>query len=210
MCPVTDPLRTINFLLCETAKGLKRWSAKAVGSIRTQIQVAKEVIFHLELAQDHRSLSAAEQALRRFLEIIFLGLTSLEHTIARQRSSMWWLHEGGANVNFFHLHTNQWWRKNFIPSLEVDGVTVVAEDDKTMAAFNYYNVILGTSHNRGCAIDFKAWGLPSLDLSLLGCPFMEAKVWEVVKELPLNMVPGHDGFIGRFNMSTWSIIKGCC
>nr|TKW21349.1 hypothetical protein SEVIR_4G164600v2 [Setaria viridis] len=43
--PVADLLRTIDHLLREIAKGLKRWSAKAVGSIRTQIQVAKEVIF---------------------------------------------------------------------------------------------------------------------------------------------------------------------
>lgn len=42
---VVDPLRTIDHLLREIAKGLKRWRVKVVGSIRTQIQVAKEVIF---------------------------------------------------------------------------------------------------------------------------------------------------------------------
>lgn len=170
-CPVADPLRTIDFLLRETAKHLKRWSAKIVGSIQTQIQVAKQVIFCLELAQDHRSLSTAEQALRCFLKIRFLGLISLERTIARQRSSMQWLHEGDVNTKFFHLHTNQRWRKSFIPSLEVDGMTVVVEDDKAEAAFNYYDVIVGTSHEIGFAIDFKALGLPSLGLSLLGRPF---------------------------------------
>lgn len=65
------------------SKGLKRWSAKVVGSIRTQMQVAKEVIFRLEAAQDLRSLSQVEQSLRRFLKIRFLDLTSLERTIAR-------------------------------------------------------------------------------------------------------------------------------
>jgi hypothetical protein len=55
--PLADPLRTIDQRLRETAKGLKAWSAKSIGSIRTQVLVAKEVIFRLDEAQDHRSLS---------------------------------------------------------------------------------------------------------------------------------------------------------
>jgi hypothetical protein len=50
--PDADPLRLIDHLLCDTAKALVKWSAKAVGSIRMQIQVAKEVIFRLEVAQE--------------------------------------------------------------------------------------------------------------------------------------------------------------
>jgi hypothetical protein len=43
--PLADPLRTIDQRLHETTKGLKAWSAKSIGSIRTQVLVAKEVIF---------------------------------------------------------------------------------------------------------------------------------------------------------------------
>jgi hypothetical protein len=61
--PLADPLRTINQRLCEMAKGLKAWSAKSIGSIHTQVLVAKKVIFRLDAAQDHRLLSLLEFAL---------------------------------------------------------------------------------------------------------------------------------------------------
>jgi hypothetical protein len=44
---LADPLRTIDQRLCEMVKGLKAWSAKYIGSIRTQVLLAKEVIFLL-------------------------------------------------------------------------------------------------------------------------------------------------------------------
>jgi hypothetical protein len=94
--PLADPLRTIDQRLRETAKGLKAWSAKSIGSIRTQVLVAKEVIFRLDEAQDHRSLSLPKFALRKFLNLRYLGLTSLQRTITRERSSMRWLKEGDA------------------------------------------------------------------------------------------------------------------
>jgi hypothetical protein len=83
--PDVDPLCLIDHLLCETVKLLVKWSAKAVGSIRMQIQVAKELIFRLEVVQESRSLSLEELSLRRFLKLRFLvlGLTSLQRTIAR-------------------------------------------------------------------------------------------------------------------------------
>jgi hypothetical protein len=58
-------------------------------------------MFRLEAAQDTRLLSVAEVALRRFLKIRHLGLTSLERTMARQCSIMCWLYEGDANTKFF-------------------------------------------------------------------------------------------------------------
>jgi hypothetical protein len=48
--PDIDALRMVDHLLRVTAKALKQWSAKAVGNIKSQIAVAKEVIFRLEAA----------------------------------------------------------------------------------------------------------------------------------------------------------------
>jgi hypothetical protein len=58
--PDAGPLRLIDHLLHETVKALVKWSVKAVGSIRMQIQVAKEAIFRLEVAQESQSLSPEE------------------------------------------------------------------------------------------------------------------------------------------------------
>jgi exonuclease III len=45
-----DVLRMVDHLLQRTAKAMQQWSAKAVGNIKSQITVAKEVIFQLEAA----------------------------------------------------------------------------------------------------------------------------------------------------------------
>jgi hypothetical protein len=203
-----DPLRLMNHLLRETAKALVKWSAKAVGSIRMQIQVSKEVIFCLQVAQESRSLSWEELSLRRFLKLRYLGLTSLQRTITRQKSSLRWLREGGAFTKLFHLHANHRCRKNYIPSLLVDGRTLTCEDEKAIAAFTFFDGILGATHERSCALAFDELGLPRLDLQDLGQPFTEAEIWEVIKELPLDKAPGPDGFTGRFYRSCWSIILG--
>jgi hypothetical protein len=119
----------IDHLLRETAKALVKWSSKAVGNIRLRIQIAMEVIFRLEVAQDSRSLSPKEISLRRFLKLRYLGLTSLQRTIAWQQSSLRWLREGDANTKLFHLHANHRRRKNFTPSLLVGGRSVFREED---------------------------------------------------------------------------------
>jgi hypothetical protein len=207
LLPLADPLRTIDQRLREMAKRLKAWSAKSIGSIRAQMLVAKEVIFHLDEAQDHRSLSLPEFVLRKFLKLRYLGLTSLQRTIARERSNMRWLKEGDACTKFFHLHANHRRRKNRIDSLLVDGVTLVVEAGKVEAAFKYYEATLGSELPRTAVLDFSELGLPCLDLSELDHPISEEEVWAAIQDLPHDKAPGPDGFAGRFYRSSWSIIK---
>jgi hypothetical protein len=120
---------------------------------------------------------------------------------------MRWLKEGGACTKFFHFHANHRRRKNHIASLLVDGVTLVAEADKAEAAFKYYEAILGSKWPRTAALDFSELGLPRLDLSELGRPISEEEVWAAIQDLPLDKVPGPDGFTGHFYRSSWSVIK---
>jgi hypothetical protein len=197
----------VDHLLRATAKALQQWSDKAVGNIKFQILVTKEVIFRLEAAQDTRSLSVAEAALRWFLKIHYLGLTSLERTMARQRSSMQWLHEGDANTKFFQLHANHRRRRNHIGMLEVEVVTLVAEEEKAEAGFNYFSGILGTDHDKEGRLNFEALGIHRRDISSLGCPFAEEEIWAVIKELPLDKAPWPDGFTGRFYRFARLVIK---
>jgi hypothetical protein len=75
--PLADPLCTIDQRLRETAKEVKACSAKSIGSIRTQVPVAKEVIFRLDVTQDYQSLSLTEFAMCKFLKLRYVGLTSL-------------------------------------------------------------------------------------------------------------------------------------
>jgi hypothetical protein len=64
-CPVgrVDPFIALDIKFRNTAKAPKCWSQKFVGSIRLQLAVAKEVVFQLECAQEHRVLSQEEVTL---------------------------------------------------------------------------------------------------------------------------------------------------
>jgi hypothetical protein len=55
-----DPIRSLDFKFCNTAKALKKWSQKFIGSIRLQLALGKEVILKLDQAQDQRALSPEE------------------------------------------------------------------------------------------------------------------------------------------------------
>jgi len=59
-----DAFRCLDFRLRNTAKSLKSWSTKRIGSIRLQLAIAKEIVYRLDSAQDHRTLASHELALR--------------------------------------------------------------------------------------------------------------------------------------------------
>jgi hypothetical protein len=92
-------------MMCNTSRARQRWSGRFVGSVRLQLAISKEVVLCLEMAQDHRQLSSAEEALRKKLKKKALDQASLQRTIVRQRSRLLHLSAGDANTKFFHSHT---------------------------------------------------------------------------------------------------------
>ena len=99
-----NPFKRIAIKLKATAKALKSWNDRYIGSIKQQISIAIEVILRLDVAMEGRSLSEAEVALRRLLKRKLLGLALMERSIARQRSRVLWLKEADACTEFFHAH----------------------------------------------------------------------------------------------------------
>ena len=96
-----DAFHCLDFKFCNTAKALKAWSTKHVGSIRLQLAIAKEIVFRFDCAQDHRNLAPHELTLRRKAKLCSFGLASIQRTIARQRSRITYMAEGDANTKFF-------------------------------------------------------------------------------------------------------------
>jgi hypothetical protein len=96
-----------------TAKGLQAWSDKRVGHVESQLGLAREILHHLEIAQDGRPLTPAKWTLKSMLKKHCLALASLRQTIAGSRSRIGWL-KGDANTKFFQTHVRHRKRKNFI------------------------------------------------------------------------------------------------
>jgi hypothetical protein len=65
---MVDSFRALDIKFRSTAKALKSWSQKFIDNIQLQLAVAKEVMFQLEHAQDHRPLSQEEVTLRHELK----------------------------------------------------------------------------------------------------------------------------------------------
>jgi hypothetical protein len=111
------PLMTLSQKFKAVAKGLQSWSDKKVGHVRTQLDLAKEILHQLEIAQDSRLLAPNEIWLKNALKKHSLALASLMRTIARLRSRIGWLKDGDANTALFHAHARYRKSKNFIPKI---------------------------------------------------------------------------------------------
>jgi hypothetical protein len=98
-----DACRVVDFKLRKTARALQSWRMQNIGSVRSQLFMARELIAQLDVAQESRMLSDEELSLRKGLKLQSLGLASVARTIAHQRSRIRFLEEGDANTKFFHL-----------------------------------------------------------------------------------------------------------
>lgn len=50
-----------------TGKALKSWSSKHVGNVQLQLAIAKEIVFRLDCAEEHRCLAPHEVALHKIV-----------------------------------------------------------------------------------------------------------------------------------------------
>jgi hypothetical protein len=97
-----DPFRRLTLRLQATARKLTSWSAKSAGNVQQKLAIARELILHFDKAQESRLLSPHERWLHMQLKVSYLGLASLERTIARQRARIASLRDGDANTSLFH------------------------------------------------------------------------------------------------------------
>jgi hypothetical protein len=69
--------KRLDYLLCNIVKFLESWSDKTIGNIRIQLEIAKELVLHLEIVRDSRQLSVGKEDLRKHLKLKSLALASL-------------------------------------------------------------------------------------------------------------------------------------
>lgn len=204
---VSDPIVRLDYKLRNLARELRSWSARRIGIIREQLLMARTIILKLDQASDARALTESERSLRADLKQKCLGLSSLDRTIARQRSRVRFLAEGDANTKYFHLLARGRRRKNAITRLR--GQTGYTSDQTAMeqAIHEHFMGVFGTAGHTEGTIDFHALGIQQQDLSLLEQPVTEAEVWNAIQDMPADRAPGPDGYTGAFYKSSWAVIK---
>ncbi|XP_071680101.1 uncharacterized protein [Lolium perenne] len=158
---IVDPFKRLDALYRNTAAALQSWGQRSVGNIKIQMAFANTIIMRFDVAQKRRQLLPVEQWLRNSLKLIVLGLSSLERTIARQRSRVRWLKEGDANSKLFHAIANGRRAKNFIHAVRAEGQIFTDQEDKVEAFFRAYAEMLGQVTVREHTIDLrsKAWSI---------------------------------------------------
>ena len=92
-----------------------------------------EVIKQLDVAMEAKPLSDAERELRSCLNKKLLGLSSLERTIARQRSRLLQLREGDGSTRLFHQQACHRQRKNALRLVKYNGCIYSGKDEVASA-----------------------------------------------------------------------------
>lgn len=188
-------------------KELQRWSSTKIGEIKAQLLMAHELILQLDIMQESRGLTDDEAGLRRRMKMRCLGLSSLERTMARQRSWVRQLAEGDDNTSYFHLIARGRKRQNYIPSLMVDGHTVADHAGMEQALHDHFAGVFGTPATPQFTLNFEALGIQALDLNELEANITDEEVWAAIKAMPSDKARGPDGFTGAFYKAACSVIK---
>jgi hypothetical protein len=202
-----DAIRKLHTKLTRTATALKKWYKNLQKTARLHEDIATEVIFQLDLAQEDMDLSADERLLRQFLKARLLGIAAMERAKWKQRARLSWIKLGDANTIFFHLRANGRRRKNHITALRsIDGSQVTEHAAKAQILHQHFANLLGTTGQRQMGLNWSALQIDPTPLSHLDGPFTIDELKKAVFGLHSEKAPGPDGFTGLFFKKCWEII----
>lgn len=202
-----NPFLRLHIKLARTAKALRKWSRRNIGNNKLLLCAARQLIGILDVAQEHRPLSAAEINLRRDLKARYLGLTAVEKMRAKQRSRLIHIRANEASSKLFYLQANRRRRKNFIRQLVTQEGSMHTHEDKASAVFQHFNSRIGQQVTREFTLDWTQINLPRCELQHLEEEFTQQELKEIIQEIAADKAPGPDGFIGAFYKASWDVIK---
>lgn len=173
---MTDAIKRLHTKLSRTAKALRIWNKSRVRGTKLRTEIASELIFRLDLAQEERNLSPEELTFRRFLKQKLLGLAALDRVWLRQRSRQTWIKAGDANTRFFQIKASARKRKNFIQHLLTENGLAHSHEEKENELLTFYKLHLGENRPRTIAINYSFLQEQSHDLTDLEDPFTEDEI----------------------------------
>jgi hypothetical protein len=98
-------------------------------------------------------------------------------------------------------------RKNFIHTLQYGNNIATTQYAKHEIIYRHFLQHTGTYIPRQCSLNFTELGWEPKNLDHLELPFTEDEIKTVIMVAPKDKAPDHEGFIGLFFSSCWSILK---
>jgi len=202
-----EPFHVLCHKLHSTSQKLKAWSKEINSDAKKLFFMAQEIILRLDIAQENRSLTAAELLLRAKLKKRILGLAVIERARCKQASRLSSIKLGDANTKYFHHKVNARRRKNHIQRLRHGHGWAINHDDKASVIQDHFSKFMGHPPARQHDINWDELNLPSHDLSGLDATFTEEEIKHAIHQMPFDKAPGPDGYTGAFFRSCWDIVK---
>lgn len=187
---------------------LKEWNSSEFGNLNTKSEELKLKLQQYDLIAESRSLSEVEKAERNKCRQDFWAVDKMKESLWRQKSRFRWIKLGDRNTKFFQISANNRYRRNFIGSIELEGVIYEEPEQIKQMAVKYFearfkNQIwrrpeLGGNFHRKIQDNCK------IELEL---PFNPEEIVQAIKECNSFKAPGPDGFNFAFVKKAWGIIK---
>ena len=186
---------------------LKRWS-KHISKLATAIANSNTTLADLDSLENIRLLTTPERNFRSILKNHLLRLLDYQKQYWRKRCTIRWAKFGDEDPKFFKAMASERYRRNNIPSLQLDnGTTVEDHIGKEALIYQSFKQRLGTSGAFQMKFNLANIIKKRNDLDQLTIPFSREEIDNVIKEMPADRAPGPNGFTGIILKTCWHIIK---
>lgn len=201
--------KTFQLKLTRTLKALELWAQHKFGNRKNFLEKSKWVLQCLDRAEERRSLTGIEFALRiRIREHIF-QLAKEKEAKWKQRSGAQWLRLGDRNTRYFHAVANERKNTNSIQGLHNEQGIPIPQEAIEQEIFRHYKDTLGQRRHSVVPFDITGKVGPSCHDSLIGLdqPIIDQEVLQEINHMPKYKACGPDGIPVEFYQSFWEIIK---
>ena len=203
---------TPSFVLASKLKALKedlrRWNKETFGDVHHRKNLQMGEILRLDVKEGLDGLTNEETILREEHKIEVVRLAHLAETSWRQKSRVLWLQEGDNNTKFFHRMANSNRRRNYMGSLEVDGVLYEEKEEVKQQIVNFYSSLYQENESWRPMVDGLSFNSIGAAARLhIERPFELEEVLQVLKDVQGDKAPGPDGFSMTFFQKCWSVLE---
>jgi hypothetical protein len=147
--------RIMYIKLSRLAKALKQWHRKKMADIRKETLLAQQQVLQLDKIQDERQLTEAEFFQRKEAKHRIVATAGVRKIRLRQHLRLTWIRVGDANTKLFHLSATARQRRNFIPSLQHDGMNCITHEAKSAALKDFFSKQFGSGSVREHTVNWE-------------------------------------------------------